>query len=96
MLFPIPAEELWQKLRELVRAELRDSKPEPPVAHQVNGLVQKPLYKASEVCEILHVSRQTLHQWRKEGLLKSYKIKSRLFFLWADVERLIGQDGNHK
>jgi len=30
-----------------------------------------------------------LTQWAKQGVLKPYKIKSRVFYLWADIEGLI-------
>jgi hypothetical protein len=91
MLFPIPAEELWQKLRELVHKEFESFKPmETPVQYQVAGMTKKPLYKATEVCALLSISRQTLHDWRRRGLLPSYKIRSRVFYLSADIEKLIG------
>ena len=96
VLFPYPPDELWDKIRELLRSELQkaQSSKEPPVNYEVAGLVQKPLYKANEVCKMLSISRQTLHQWVKEGILRQYKIKSRVFFLWNDIEALIqNKDG---
>ncbi len=94
MLFPYDPDELWEKVRELFRSELQKAQTgkEQPVSYEVQGLAQKPLYKASEVCKILTISRQTLHVWVKEGLLKQYKIKSRVFFLWNDIEKLIQKD----
>jgi hypothetical protein len=91
VLFPYEPEELWEKIRELFRSELQKSKAtnEPPVAYEVPGLVQKPVYKAHEVCAIFQISRQTLHAWVKEGVLRQYKVKSRVFFLWNDIEKLI-------
>lgn len=91
MLFPYEPDELWEKMRELFRSELQKVKPsnDPPVAYEVPGLVQKPLYKAAEVCKLLQISRQTLHLWNKEGILRQYKIKSRSFYLWADIEKLV-------
>lgn len=90
MLFPIPASEVWEKMRELLRYELALMvKQGQNVEYTVPGLVQKPLFKAHEVCKMLQVSRQTLHKWAKEGILKPYKIKSRVFYLWADIEKLV-------
>ncbi len=91
VLIPYPESEFWNKIRDIVRTELQMQKPErnKSVEYSVNGLVQKPLFKATEVCSILSVSRQTLHSWVKEGVIKSYKIKSRLFFLASDIEGLI-------
>ena len=90
-LIPYEPDQLWEKIRELLRSELQKAQMSRPesVAYEVNGLVRKPLYKADEVCKMLAISRQTLHTWVKEGLLRQYKIKSRVFFLWADLEKLI-------
>ncbi len=94
ILFPYEPDEFWEKIRELLRTEIQKARiPEkPPVTYQTPGLVQKPLYKTHEVCAMLQISRQTLHQWTKEGILKAYKIKSRVFFLWTDIEKLIHRD----
>ena len=94
VLFPYAPEELWDKIREILRSELQNTKDAAamPVEYSTPGLIQKPLYKAVEVCTMLQISRQTLHMWVKEGLLKAYKIKSRVFFLWTDIERLIQKE----
>jgi hypothetical protein len=91
LLVPISTDELWQKLREIVRSELQDvaKQTQPQVSYEVNGLTQKPIYRASEVCEMLKISRQTLHSWVKAKILKQYKIRSRTFYLWSDIEKLI-------
>jgi hypothetical protein len=89
VLFPYDPDELWEKIREILRSELRKHQQSKPVEYATPGLVQKPLYKAHEVCAMLQVSRQTLHAWSKEGILKPYKIKSRVFYLWNDIEKLI-------
>lgn len=88
ILIPIDEIEFWQKLQQLIQAEVSKVQTD-TVKYSVEGLTYKPLYKAKEVCAMLHISRQTLHAWVKEGLLKGYKIKSRLFFLWSDIEQLI-------
>ncbi len=91
ILFPYEPDEFWDKIRELLRTELQKPqiKKHQPVNHEVPGLVQKPIYKSIEVCAMFDISRQTLHSWVKEGILKPYKIKSRVFFLWNDLEKLI-------
>lgn len=87
----IPEQVLMEKLREVIRAELHMMS-NPTVEYAVPGLTQKPVYKASEICKLLSISRQTLHTWVREGILKPHKIKSRVFFLWTDIEELIGND----
>ena len=98
VLFPYAPDELWEKIRELLRTELQKVQihNEQPVQYEVQGFIQKPLFKAHEVCKMFDISRQTLHDWSKEGLLKPYKIKSRVFFLWTDLEKLLSPDANQK
>jgi len=89
VLLPCSLGELTTIIREIMRAELQKHANSNASDFTTPGLIQKPLYKASELCKLLKVSRMTLHTWTKEGLLKPYKIKSRLFYLWSDVEKLI-------
>lgn len=93
ILFPYEPDELWEKLRQLLRSELQKARmvTEQPVSYEVPGMLQKPLFKAREVCTMLDISRVTLDAWVKEGLLHKYKIKSRVFFLASDIEQLVGK-----
>jgi hypothetical protein len=43
------------------------------------------LLKRTEVAKIFGVSLVTLNQWRKEGIIKRHKIKSRVFFKKSEV-----------
>ena len=82
--------DLKNMLRDLIRNELKAFKPEQPAAEPVvAGFSQTPILKGEQVCKMLHISRQTLHAWVKEGLIRSYKVKSRLFFLRQDVDNLM-------
>lgn len=93
VLFPFEPAEMWEKIREIVRSEIQSAKEgKEPISYEVPGMTEKPLYKAGEVCTLLQISRQTLHCWVKEGLIRAYKIKSRVFFLWRDIEGLIQKD----
>jgi Helix-turn-helix domain len=90
ILFAYKSDELLELIRQLLRSELeRIQRKDTHVSYETPGLIQKPLYKATEVCKLLHISRQTLHMWSKDGILKPYKIKSRLYYLWSDLEDLI-------
>lgn len=90
ILIPYEREVLENMFRKLLRDELKSLQLAPAAdIFNVPGMTQKPLYKAWEVCQMLQISRQTLHSWTKEGILKAYKVKSRLFYLWADIEKLV-------
>lgn len=84
MLFPYEPEEFWKLLRVLIREEIKLSGS--GVEHSVNGLDYKPLYKIDEVCKIFDVTRPTIYDWIKHGKLKPYKVRSRVYFLWRDLE----------
>lgn len=44
---------------------------------------------AAEVCAIFKVTKPTIYDWIKHGKLKPYKIRSRVYFLWNDIQQLI-------
>lgn len=89
VLIPVSQEEFWKKIRELIKTELVAVNKNSPTVYSVPGLIEKPLYKASEVCDMFQITRQTLHEWGKEGIVKPYKIKSRVFYLWSDLKQLL-------
>ncbi|SFI14657.1 helix-turn-helix domain-containing protein [Halpernia frigidisoli] len=41
---------------------------------------------AQEVCERFNISKPTIHEYRRRGLLKSYKWGSRVFYRMSDIE----------
>ncbi len=90
ILIPLEQEQFWAKLRELVQSELERHSKKEQVSYSVPGMTQKPLYKASEVCTLFAISRQTLHTWVKEGKIRPYKVKSRVYYLAVDIENLVG------
>jgi excisionase family DNA binding protein len=90
ILFPVDPTELLEQIRLLIRTELDKTKQtQQAVSYQTPGLTQKPVYKAFEVCAMLNISRQTLHTWVKDGIIKAYKVRSRVFFLQADIDKLL-------
>lgn len=76
-LFPIPLEELKKELMDGLREEL---------ALAAGRLVAKEDFiKSDEVCKILNISKVTLTEWRRRGLIKYHKIGSRVFFNRAEI-----------
>jgi hypothetical protein len=49
---------------------------------------ESPFLSTKEVQKIFSVSRQTINDWRKSGLLPSIKIKSRRYFIRDQVQAL--------
>lgn len=49
--------------------------------------VEIKLYTIEELCSLLKVTRQTVHNWRKEGKLSYRKIGKRIYFSEDDLSR---------
>ena len=94
MLFPIAPAEFWKQIRstieEVVKANNNQTAVQPPTDH----LPEKALLKASDVCAVFQVSKPTLYQWLRQDKLKSFKIKSRRYFLRTDIEAMIRNQEN--
>jgi predicted DNA-binding transcriptional regulator AlpA len=91
MLFPYDPEKFWQSIRMIIREEVVAAEKQRPVSplYDTPGMTSKPLYKMAEVCSIFHVTKPTIYDWVKHGKLKPFKIRSRVYFLSQDIERLI-------
>ncbi|MBN8876888.1 MAG: helix-turn-helix domain-containing protein [Sphingobacteriales bacterium] len=90
MLFPFSPAEYWQQIRQIIREEVgrMETRPTSP-AFETPGMTYKPLYKIAEVCALLHITKPTIYDWVKHGKLKPYKIRSRVYFLWQDIQQLL-------
>lgn len=88
MLVPMEPKAFWQQLKTIVEQVVSESKNDLTPTSNHND---KPLLKAAQVCEILHISKPTIYEWLKQGKIKSVKIKSRRYFHWKDLEELIQQ-----
>jgi excisionase family DNA binding protein len=91
ILFPYDPDQFWQSIRQIVREEVSSVEKQRPVSptYETPGLTYKPLYKIAEVCSLFHVTKPTIYDWVRHGKLKPFKIRSRVYFLWQDIERLM-------
>jgi excisionase family DNA binding protein len=91
MLFPYEPGEFWAQIRTIIKEELsgQQSKNLQEVIHETPGLTYKPLYKIAEVCSIFDVSKPTIYDWIKHGKLKPFKVRSRVYFLWNDIQEMM-------
>ena len=89
MLFPMAPAEFWKQIRstieDVVKENINQSFQPPSTDH----LPEKALLKASDVCAVFQVSKPTLYDWLRQDKLKSFKIKSRRYFLRTDIEVMI-------
>ena len=98
MLLPYEPVEFWQQLRSVIKEELTTlEKPAPAnLAFETPGMTYKPLLKITEVCQLFQVSKPTIYEWIKLGKLRRVKVRSRVYFLWGDIEALMTPDNKSK
>lgn len=93
MLFPYDPEQYWQNVRQIIREELDKIAKEKPAAEgsvlETPGLTYKPLLKIPELCKLFQVTKPTIYGWIKVGKLKPVKVRSRVYFLYHDVQKLM-------
>jgi len=90
MLFPYAPEKFWPQVRQIIREEIKHAEKQTMDAslYQTTGLTYRPLDKMAEVCKLFHVSKPTIYEWVEHGKLKPFKIRSRVYFLWQDIQHL--------
>jgi len=91
VLFPFAPEEFWKIMRQIIREEIMSAEKSKPVTsdYETPGMTYKPLFKIPEVCKLFQVSKPTIYDWIRQGKLKPYKIQSRVYFLWQDIQQLL-------
>ena len=94
MLFPFEPEELLKSIRQIISEEVNNVEKQKVVttSFETPGMTYKPLYTLAEVCAMFHVTKPTIYDWVKHGKLKPYKIRSRVYFLWQDIQQLLHPD----
>lgn len=76
---------LQQTLSELLESHRKDQ-------HDGTVLNATTDYLSSDnVIELLKISKVTLHNWKKKGLIKSHRIGRRVYFKKQDLEQAIKQ-----
>lgn len=49
-------------------------------------------YTINEVAELLKVTRNTINNWRKKGIIEAIKINTRVLIRKEEVERLLNEN----
>ncbi|HWK03796.1 MAG TPA: helix-turn-helix domain-containing protein [Puia sp.] len=85
-------EAFWAQMRKIIQEEFAklSLKAEPATSTlEVPGMTYKPLYNSGEICQLFGITKPTIYEWIKNGVLKPVKIQSRVYFLHQDVQQLI-------
>ena len=72
--------QLLEDVRAVVRHEIQHAAPAAPVPAPADELLS-----VREAAALLGVTVQTVHEWKRRGLLKYYKLRSRSYLKRADV-----------
>ena len=91
ILIPYEPNQFWEQVRQIIREEIKEFGNNPAVAgvRGIQGLKYKPLYKVSDLCSFFHVTKPTIYDWCKTGKIRPYKIGTRTYFLYDDVQKLL-------
>ena len=89
MLFPMVPAEFWKQIRSTIEEVVNEKINQPFQPQPTDHLPEKALLKLSDVCAVFQVSKPTLYDWLRQNKIKSFKIKSRRYFLRADIEAMI-------
>ncbi len=91
VLFPCQPEQFLQSIRQIIREEVSNSEKQKQNSPtwETPGMTYKPLYKIAEVCQLFRVTKPTIYDWIRHGKLKPFKIRSRVYFLWQDIQQLL-------
>ncbi len=91
----VPYDQLLEDVRAVVRHELHHHAP--ANAGKGNIAPTDELLSIVEAAALLGVTKQTVHEWKRRGLLKYHKLGSRSYLKRADVlAALQGHQRTHK
>lgn len=76
----VPQENI-QQIATTVKTELLSE-----LTKLLSDIAPKRYLSADEVCERFGVTKPTIHDWRKRGILKSYKLGSRVYYRLDEIE----------
>jgi excisionase family DNA binding protein len=89
MLFPIAPAEFWKQIKTTIEEVVKANIHQASFQIQADHLPEKTLLKISDVCAVFQVSKPTVYDWLRQGKLKSFKIKSRRYFLRTELEAMM-------
>jgi excisionase family DNA binding protein len=79
----MPIEELESRIRSIIKSEVQ----------KLNNAQSNPpdeLMSIEEVQTFLHVSKVTIHKWKKRGRIKSYRIGRKIYFKKNEILNSMG------
>jgi len=67
------------------------------IREHFHPLLQGEIYLTGEqVCDILHISKRTLQQYRDDGLIPFIKLERKILFRETDIFKVLEENYQHK
>lgn len=73
-----------EELKNLIREAIAECN-SPDNANSNDVQQSETLIKIDDVCELLKVSKVTIHKWKKEGKIPFHRISNRVFFKKTEI-----------
>lgn len=64
----------------------------PELEQRLGNNQQNQYYSADKVCELLGITKPTLHDWRKRKIIQCYKLGGRVYYRWDNIEKAMRID----
>lgn len=93
MFFPIAPNDFLKQIRATIEEVVSEKLNQANLQTPNNHLPEKAFLKINDVCAIFQVSKPTIYDWMKQDKIKSFKIKSRRYFLRTEIEAMM-KDNN--
>ncbi|MDO7884236.1 helix-turn-helix domain-containing protein [Hymenobacter cheonanensis] len=77
----VPYTQLLDDLRSLIRSEVQNA----PASAPTSAAEPDQLLSVREAAQLLDVCSQTIHEWKRRGLLKFHKLSGRTYLKRTDV-----------
>jgi excisionase family DNA binding protein len=88
-MYLITDKEIFEKLRIIVREELKSLQPAAPVSDSEEPFIQLP-----EVKQLFSVSRSTIFNWIRDKKIPCHRLGSRLFFKKSELISAMQSNGD--
>lgn len=78
ILFPLNVDDLLSRIREIVSEEVKQNR---------EVKLHATLLSPAETCKLFSptISKVTLHEWTKQGLIPSYRMGGRVYYNYGEV-----------
>lgn len=87
LIIQISKDELRQLIEDSISNLIKTKKEQHPKTHVTEALI-----KIDDVCEMLQISKVTIHKWKKKGLIPFHRISNRIFFKRSEVLASLTKD----